>query len=149
MKYNTKTAVHVTDEFTRQNIIEFFEAIKSDCNDGIWKERDIEIGEYWNLTNAGLLNYRDNLDEYDFTGYTIINGIPENWREEMETPESDLQSKINQLETEKKELKELIESLLKWDKKYPKSKTYSISEGKIVDNELSEIITQAKQLLNK
>lgn len=142
MKYTTKTAVHVTDEFTRQNLIEFFEAIKSDCNKRAWKERDIEIGEYWYLTKAGLLNYRDSLDEYDFTDYTIIQGIPENWREEMEKePETELQSKINQLETRINELEQCLkltyQQLKMWNTDFP------------FNNEDVELKNTIEKLLNK
>lgn len=88
MKYNTKTAVHVTDEFTRENLIEFFEAIKSDCKeeyqwtiDNVRLNRVCYIDEYGYLEGWDIDNFKSR-----YPDYTIIEGIPQNWREEMKTP---------------------------------------------------------------
>lgn len=80
-KYTDKHAVRIVREDDKQDLIAFFEAIKSDCNDHCWESAHIEIGELWFIDNYGGLACFDPID--DLSDYTILEGIPEDWREEM------------------------------------------------------------------
>lgn len=85
MKYNEKTAVRVTDKFTSENLIEFFEAIKSGCNVNYPRdENDIWLDYIYFIDEFGDINAWDE-ESIERNGYTILNGIAKNWREEMET----------------------------------------------------------------
>lgn len=138
MKYNLKTAIRIVSEEDRQELIPFFEAIKADCNVIFkWDMNNIKIGDTWYLDKDGCMDW-DNPLVSSTSDYTIIEGIPENWREEMGKPETELQSKINQLETENKELREFLETV------YKSLMTYG--KHPIIDEQYRKI--KAKQLLN-
>lgn len=132
-KYSLKTAIRIVSEEDRHDLIPFFEHIRWNCNIGYWEVSQIDIGEIWFIDKEGLLTFHDKTD--DLSDYTISEGIPENWREEMEnnfycsetenngykceqqcercakTDNIDVleqKSRINQLESEKKELIERL-----------------------------------------
>lgn len=169
--YGLKTAIRIETERDRQELIPFFEAIKSDCNLVKNFEKDeIEVCEIWGIFN-GMLEYLGNSynDVKNLSDYTIIQGIPENWREEMGIyPKSvineiatnstfadplseheaihlskvrDLQSKINQLESENNKLREIISDYIDLSDLY-----CNISETNY-SIQLENLTTQAKQLL--
>lgn len=81
-KYTDKHAVRIVREEDKQDLIAFFEAIKSDCNDLCWESPHIEIGEIWFIDNYGGLACFDPID--DLSDYIILEGVPEDWREVME-----------------------------------------------------------------
>jgi len=145
MKYNLKTAVRIVSEEDRHDLIPFFEAIKSDCHALCvfkYELSEIQIGSIWYIWRDEILACDG--DYVDLSDYTIIEGIPENWREEMEKePETELQSKINQLESENKELREFLRISVDIIESFGNVEPYSLTEKEL------EYITQAKQLLNK
>lgn len=85
MKNGLKTAIRIVSEEDRQELIPFFESLGG-VNEYLINEDDTRIGDIWYIStdkNKILINVTLDLQSLD---YTIIQGIPENWREEMETP---------------------------------------------------------------
>lgn len=151
--YGLKTAIRIETERDRQELIPFFEAIKSDCNRR-YEEIDVfdytyfVIGAIWFIDNEGELCEAVDEDER-LLGYTILNGVPQGWREEMklgyeivhETKSDQLQKKINQLESENNKLREIISDYIDLSDLY-----CNISETNY-SIQLENLTTQAKQLL--
>lgn len=113
-KYTDKHAVRIVREEDKQDLIAFFEAIKSDCNEKFrWQKSKvlpigmiIYIDEYGHLDGWDLENFKEK-----YSDYTILEGIPQDWREGMSTEERmadkmlDMARTEISLETQVKELK--------------------------------------------
>ena len=153
MKYNLKTAITIVREEDRHDLIPFFEHIRWNCNIGYWEVSQIDIGDIWYIDKEGLLTFHDKTE--DLSDYTILNGVPKNWREEMKLGDNtslanrdpyevnkDIQSKIDKLESENKELKECLSEI------YKELELWVEGEKQFTSNSKA-LITQAKQLLNK
>lgn len=165
MTYNVKTAIRIETERDRQELIPFLESLGG-VNEYLLNEDHTRIGDIWYIStdkNKILINVTIDLQSLD---YTILNGVPEGWREELDTeykPKSidqlidqicqsgdmidefhtrDIQgliNKIEQLESEKEELEECLELCV----------TELESSYRKLGYSSSNILTQAKQLLNK
>lgn len=93
MTYNVKTAIRVVRESDIPQVIPFFQKIKPDCNNlgYIIYPGDIQIGYTFFINEDGVLDGYTTETVYmrsELSDYSILNGIPENWREEMETPKN-------------------------------------------------------------
>lgn len=154
MKYNLKTAIRIVREEDRQELIPFFEAIKSDCNKLGYNVRCFSIDDIWFIAHDGTLVCTESV-HHKLNNHTILNGVPQGWREEMTTEERmadkmlemsregiDLQSKIDKLESENKEFRECLSEIYKELELWVEGKKQFTSNSKA-------LITQAKQLLNK
>lgn len=97
-KYTDKHAVRIVREEDKKDLIAFFEAIKSVCNDHCWESAHIEIGELWFIDNYGSLACFDPID--DLSDYTILEGIPIDWREELDNEKVEKSNnRVNQIAT--------------------------------------------------
>lgn len=86
-----KLAIRVKNEFDRVNVIPFFEKHFPNCNSWGFVSNFIQIGHIVFIDNVGDINGYPPITEryiveYKLTGYTIIDGVPEN----LELPKSAL-----------------------------------------------------------
>lgn len=140
MKYTIKTAIEIMTEEDRKEVIPFFESIIPNCNNGFWREDEIRVGEIWILNEHLLLNWRERKLLSD---YTILKGVPKDWREESEPTEP---SRLDQLESENKELRELLKNIVGCTRQSGNGR------NRLNDNKLGVFhiaIQKAKQLLEK
>lgn len=85
MKYTTKTAIEIMTEDDRLEVIPFLESLGG-VNVLHVSNDNIDIGEIWYISTDKNKIVINKYVDLQYNNYTILKGVPKDWREESEIP---------------------------------------------------------------